>query len=115
MSDFKGMSEGFAAFGPQTEWWIIGCLGSMAFRFGPFSGPECGNHMQRALQDGIKFNIVGNCGRDVDWDLLRECSAFSAETCSDEGGVVAPVHAPEEVPHSLAPLIPAGRKGRGRA
>lgn len=55
-----------------AEFFAILSRGSMAFRFGPYTGPEVGEIMQQCQLEGIPVYITANCGPDFDWDIARD-------------------------------------------
>ena len=56
-----------------TEFWVMGGSQNMAFRFGPFTGPEVDRHIERAISEHLAITVIAQCGREIDWDLLRDC------------------------------------------
>ena len=65
------LDKGFECFG-RAEWFAVFGTGHFAFRFGPFTGPEVGQIMTRAVAEKIAVTIVANCGAPVDWDLASQ-------------------------------------------
>lgn len=68
----EDVTKPYAAFNKDTECWIIGGRGAFAFRFGPYTPEEAGAVLTEATERRITVTLVSNCGRDVDWDLLRD-------------------------------------------
>lgn len=46
--------------------------GAFAFRFGPYEGKECGPILERAVKERVAVTIVGQCGREFDWEIARD-------------------------------------------
>lgn len=66
------IDKAYTALGKSTEFWIILGHGAFAFRFGPYTGPEAGEILTRAVKERIATTIVGQCGRDFDWEIARD-------------------------------------------
>lgn len=62
---------GFACI-DRAEWFAIFSGGSMGFRFGPFTGPEVGKVITRALTEGLPLLVTANCGTPVDWEMAAQ-------------------------------------------
>lgn len=73
-----------------SEWWAIIARGSLAFRFGPYTGLEVGKIIERCVEEKIACLITGNCGKEFDWELARDLSRkselVSAPAAPAEGG-----------------------------
>lgn len=59
-----------AALG-RAEWFAIVSRGALAFRFGPFTGPEIGKLMEQAVAEKIPMLITANCGAPFCWETAR--------------------------------------------
>ena len=64
----------YFALKEDTEYWVVSGSGALAFRFGPFTGPEVGKIITRALDEKIGITIIAQCGKEIDWELLRDVS-----------------------------------------
>lgn len=62
----------FASLTNASEWWAVFGWRSFAFRYGPYTAEEAGAIMTKALSENIAVNIIGNCGREFDWDLASD-------------------------------------------
>jgi hypothetical protein len=62
----------YTSLGKSTEYWAIIGRGAFVFRFGPYTGPEAGAIMKRAVDERIAVTIVGQCGREFDWEAARD-------------------------------------------
>lgn len=56
----------------NAEWFAIVARKNLAFRFGPFTGPEIGEIMQRCTEERIPLMVTANCGSEFDWEIARE-------------------------------------------
>jgi hypothetical protein len=62
----------YTALGKSTEYWVVSGRGAFAFRFGPYTGPEVSEIMKKAVDRGIGITIIGQCGREFDWQLAED-------------------------------------------
>jgi hypothetical protein len=84
--DLGDLERPYQAF-LKAEWWAIIARGSLAFRFGPYTGPEIGKIMTRCQAEKIACLITGNCGQEFDWDLARDlCGVAEFSPAKAEGG-----------------------------
>jgi hypothetical protein len=57
----------------RAKWFVIAHNGGgFAFRFGPFTGPEAGQIIERSIVENATILVTADCGSDFDWDLVRE-------------------------------------------
>ena len=63
--------KGYQALQSAEYWCVVG-TGGFVFRFGPYSGPECGKIISGCVADQISMTVVVNCGQEFDWDLARD-------------------------------------------
>lgn len=63
----------------EAEWWLVAGNGPLVLRFGPFTGPEAGEKLSRAVQEGIAVTLVAQCDRAIDWNSLRALQGLAAE------------------------------------
>lgn len=56
----------------NAEWFAIIARKNLAFRFGPYTGEEAGEIMQRCTEERIALMLTANCGREFDWEIARE-------------------------------------------
>lgn len=66
------IDNAYIALGKSTEFWIVVGRGSFAFRFGPYEGKECGPILERAIKERIAVTVVGQCGREFDWEIAKD-------------------------------------------
>lgn len=77
-----------------AEWFAIVARNNLAFSFGPYTGPEVGELMKRATEEGVPLVIRANCGREFDWELARDFGCGEPanwqpmETAPQDGTVV---------------------------
>lgn len=71
MTDPITGDKGYKAL-QHAEYWCVVGTGAFAFRFGPYTGPECGKIISACVADQIPMTVVANCGPDFDWDLARD-------------------------------------------
>ncbi len=62
----------YTALSKSTEWWVVINRGPFAWRFGPYEAKEVGEIMTKAVEEELYVSIVGNCGREFDWQLARD-------------------------------------------
>jgi hypothetical protein len=56
----------------KAKWFAITHRGAIAFRFGPFTGPEIGAIMTRCAQEKIPLLVTADCGTPFDWELAAD-------------------------------------------
>lgn len=64
----------FDSVNASMEWWVTFTASpnnSIAFRYGPYTGPEVGQIMTQAVDEGIALMITGVGGKEFDWELAR--------------------------------------------
>jgi len=66
----------YSALGKGTEFWLVFGRGPFAFRFGPFTPEEAGQHMQAALSRHLAVTVIGQCGREIDWQLADDLGCW---------------------------------------
>jgi len=71
-------SKGYPAFA-AAEWFAIINRNNLAFRFGPYTGTEIGQIMERCNAEKIPMAIVANCGPAFDWELARDIRGRAGE------------------------------------
>lgn len=68
----RAITNTYIALNNCSEYWIIAARGAFAFRFGPYDGKEAGEILSRAVKERIAVSVVGQCGREFDWDIARD-------------------------------------------
>ena len=71
MTDPITSDKGYASL-QNAEYFCVVGSGSFAFRFGPFTGPECGKIISGCVADQIPMTVIANCGPQFDWELARD-------------------------------------------
>ena len=66
----------YSALGDATEFWVVFGRGCFAFRSGPFTPAEAGAHMRTAIEKNIAITVIGQCGRDIDWQLADDLGCW---------------------------------------
>jgi hypothetical protein len=66
------LEKTYAALNQSTEFWVIVARGAFALRFGPYTGAEAGEILTRGCEERIVMNVVGNCGREFDWEIAKD-------------------------------------------
>jgi hypothetical protein len=77
--------------GDDIKCFIIISRGNLAFRYGPYPGPQAGAIATLCVKEKINFFITVDCsGKEFDWDLARDLRGSPEEKPPE-----APVQAPE--------------------
>ncbi|MGB0507108.1 MAG: hypothetical protein ACPGGK_13010 [Pikeienuella sp.] len=71
MTDTKDLTP-YQALKDAQEYWVVGGFGSFVFRFGPFKAVEMGPIIEKALADKVGVTIIAQCGREIDWEMLKD-------------------------------------------
>ncbi len=70
--DMEAVARPYIALGKSTEFWIVVGRGAFAFRFGPYTGKECGPILERSIKEQIAVTVIGQCGREFDWEIAKD-------------------------------------------
>ena len=54
-----------------AEWFAIIGRANLAFRFGPFTGPEVGKIVAQCVDEKLPLLITAQCGTPVNWEAAR--------------------------------------------
>lgn len=68
----EDINRTYIALAKSTEYWIAVGRGAFVFRFGPYTGPESGIILNRLVSERIAATIIGNCGREFDYELAKD-------------------------------------------
>lgn len=74
------MADGYLKSAENAEWFAVLARGSIAFRYGPYTGEEVGRIMAQCQDERIPVSIVASCGKEFDWDVARD---FARGTVAD--------------------------------
>jgi hypothetical protein len=77
-----------------AKYWLIVSRGALAFRYGPFSGPEAGKIMTQCLEEKIPVLCTAVMkDQPFDWDLARDLypSEAAAEMDKTDAAVAATI------------------------
>ena len=55
------------------EYYLVVSGPPFAFRFGPYTAEEAQRHLAEANRQKVAVTIVGDMGREFDWDLSQIC------------------------------------------
>lgn len=70
------LDAGYKALTNATEFWAVVGRGRLAFRFGPYTPVEAGAIMSEAVDRKVAVTIIGQCGRDFDWQLADDLGCW---------------------------------------
>jgi hypothetical protein len=76
--DEKEFEAGYSALHNATEFWVVFGRGAFAFRFGPYTPVEAGAILTEAIERKLAVTIIGQCGREFDWQLADDLGCWLA-------------------------------------
>ncbi len=76
--DFADSGE-LGALLEKAEWFAIIGRHNLAFRFGPFTGPEIGKVMSQCVTEKLPLLVTAQCGTPVNWEAARLLCGHAAD------------------------------------
>jgi hypothetical protein len=73
----------------HAKWYAIVSAGTIALRFGPFSGPEIGKIMTQCVEEKIPLFVTADCGAEFDWTSARAMRETVVEIAAEKRGADA--------------------------
>ena len=68
----RAIENTYIALSKSHEYWIVVARGAFAFRFGPYTGQEAGQILERGVKERIAMTLIGQCGREFDWEIAKD-------------------------------------------